>query len=145
MFTIRLWDYRLLKVLPDKFIIAEWRECIAIKRQWEKGTLKHRLVSYVMKYDRGYFYNYVSHVCIEMINRDINYQTKYFDEICEFCDVNVWTAGLLDLKEYPEHNNRYLKQCYYNLQEKADRGIITEEEWKLIHKHIYGIIKEDDI
>ena len=22
---------------------------------------------------------------------------------------------------YPEHNDRYLKQCYYNLQEKADR------------------------
>ena len=39
---MRLWDYRLLKVLPDKFIISQWRECIAIKRQWEKGTLKHR-------------------------------------------------------------------------------------------------------
>ena len=33
---MRLWDYRLLEVLPNKFIIAEWRECIAIKRQWEK-------------------------------------------------------------------------------------------------------------
>lgn len=35
-------------------------------------------------------------------------------------------------ENYPEHNNRYLKQCYYNLQEKYDRGIITEEEWKKI-------------
>lgn len=129
---MRLWDYRLLKVLPDKMLVSEWRECIAIKRQWEKGTLKHRLVSYVMDYDKTYFYNYVSHVCNEMIDRDINYQTKYFNEICEFCDVNVWTVGLLDLNEYPEHNNRYLKQCYYNLQEKADRGIITEEEWDKI-------------
>lgn len=129
---IRLWDYRLLKVLPDRFIISQWRECIAIKRQWEKGTLKHRLVSYVMKYDRSYFYNYVSHVCNEMIDRDINYQTKYFNEICEFCDINIWNVALLNLKYYPEHNNRYLKQCYYNLQEKADRGIITKEEWQKI-------------
>lgn len=140
---MRLWDYRLLKVLPDRFIISQWRECIAIKRQWEKGTLKHRLVSYVMDYDRSCFYNYVSHVCNEMINRDINYQIKYFNEICEFCYINIWNVALLNLKEYPEHNNRYLKQCYYNLQEKADRGIITKEEWKLIHKNIYGVIEEE--
>ena len=132
---MRLWHYKLIPVLPNKMLVSQWRECIAIKRQWEKRTLKHRLVSYVMKHDRGYFYNYVSHVCSEMINRDINYQTKYFNEICEFCDVNIWIVGLLDLKEYPEHNNRYLKQCYYNLQEKADRGIITKEEWDKIVEH----------
>ena len=129
---MRLWHYKLIPVLPQAMLVSQWRECIAIKRQWEKGTLKHRLVSYVMDYDKTYFYNYVSHVCNEMIDRDINYQTKYFNEICEFCDVNVWTVGLLDLKEYSEHNNRYLKQCYYNLQEKADRGIISEEEWQKI-------------
>ena len=139
---MRLWHYKLLPVLPDKMLVAEWRECIAIKRQWEKGSLKHRLVSYVMDYDKEYFYNYVCKVTNEMINRNINYQTKYFNEICDFCDINIYNVAFKDFKEYPEHNNRYLKQCYYNLQEKADRGIITKEEWKLIHKHIYGIIKE---
>ena len=37
---MRLWHYKLLPILPDKMLIAEWRECLAIKRQWEKGTLK---------------------------------------------------------------------------------------------------------
>lgn len=37
---MRLWDYRLLKALPDRFIVAEWRELIAIKRQWEKRNTK---------------------------------------------------------------------------------------------------------
>ena len=129
---MRLWDYRLLKVLPDRFIVSQWRECIAIKRQWEKGTLKHRLVSYVMDYDKDYFYAYVSYVCDEMIIRDIKYQTKYIDEICDFCNIDIWNVGFKELKDYPEHNNRYLKQCFYNLQEKADRGIITQEEWKKI-------------
>ena len=34
---------------------------------------------------------------------------------------------------YPEHNYKYFKQCYYNLEEKHDRGIISDEEWKPIN------------
>ena len=56
---MRLWDYRLLKVLPDRFIVSQWRECIAIKRQWEKGTLKHRLVNYVINWQPSAFYYYI--------------------------------------------------------------------------------------
>lgn len=53
----------------------------------------------------------------------------------------MWLDKKDDFEYYPEHNDRYLKQCYYNLQEKADRGIITKEEWKLIHKNIYVLIE----
>jgi len=137
---MRLWHYRLLKVLPDKMIVSQWRECIAIKRQWEKGTLKHRLVSYVKDYDRLYFYKYVGNICNEMINRDINYQVKYFDEICDFCGVNIFNVAFQDLNNYPEHNDRYLRQCYYNLEEKHDRGIISDEEWKPIEELYEGVI-----
>ena len=138
---MRLWDYRLLKVLPDRFIISQWRECIAIKRQWEKGTLKHRLVSYVMDYDKDYFIHYVNMIINELGARNIKYQSKYYVEIRDFCNPNYYIGG----SYYREHNDRYLKQCYYNLQEKADRGISTKEEWKLIHKNIYGLIKESEI
>ena len=31
------------------------------------------------------------------------------------------------------HTNRYLKQCLYNLEEKYDRGGITQEEWDNIY------------
>lgn len=133
---MRLWDYRLLKVLPDKFIIAQWRECIAIKRQWEKGTLKHRLVSCVMNYDRSSFYRYVENVRDELWDRNIKIQHKYFDEIRYFCEEN--DNAIYDL--YPEHNDRYLKQCLYNLQEKADRGIITQEEWQKIEDEFGGVM-----
>lgn len=134
---MRLWHYRLIPVLPNKMLVSQWRECIAIKRQWEKGTLKHRLVSYVMDYDKSRFYRYAEAVRDEMYDRDIKFQNKYLMEIMDF----AYSDGNFEL--YPEHNNRYLKQCYYNLQEKADRGIITEEEWKLIHKNIYSLIKEE--
>ena len=124
---LRLWHYKLIPVLPKEMLVSQWRECITIKRQWEKGTLKHRLVSYVMDYKKNYFSYYVWKIKKEMKKRNIKYQEKYYDEICDFCDIDI-----VDITNYPEHNDRYLKQCYYNLQEKADRGIITQEEWKKI-------------
>ena len=126
---MRLWSYQLLPYLPNKLIVAEWREIIAIKRQWEKGTLKHRLVSYVMNYDKIYFMNYVISVCDEMDNRKIKYQNKYFNEICDFCK----EYGGCGLYNYPEHNNIYLRECLYNLEEKAMRGIISKDEWQVIY------------
>ena len=125
---MRLWHYRLIPVLPNKMLVSQWRECIAIKRQWEKGTLKHRLVSYVMDYDRSSFWRYVETIRDELCDRHIKFQDKYWLEIMDFCNIN----NNEKYEFYPEHNNRYLKQCLYNLQEKYDRGIITKEEWEKI-------------
>lgn len=129
---MRLYHYKLLPFLPQQMIISQWRECIAIKRQWEKGTLKHRLVSYVMDYDKAIFLCYVFDVIDEMKARGIKYQEKYASEIFKFCDVDFSQIYPYNL-HYKEHNDRYLTQCYFNLQEKYDRGIVTEEEWKPIN------------
>lgn len=64
---MRLWHYKLIPVLPNKMLVSQWRECIAIKRQWEKGTLNHRLVSYIKNYDKEYFLEYLNIVIYEMI------------------------------------------------------------------------------
>ena len=132
---MRLWHYELIPVLPNKMLISQWRECIAIKRQWEKGTLKHSLVSYVMDYDKIYFIRYVLRIAEELEARKINYKGKYIEEIFEFC---FSKQTLKDWLNYPIHNDRYLKQCYYNLQEKYDRGIITEVEWDKIVDYCYS-------
>ncbi len=135
MIKLRLWHYKLLPVLPDRFIIAEWRECIAIKRQWEKGTLKHRLVSYVMDYDKTLFIKYVADICKEMGKRKINWKAGYYIEIINFCKKSDYTIPKYDeIPYYPEHNDRYLQQCLYNLEEKYDRGIISKEEWSKIEE-----------
>lgn len=130
---MRLWSYQLLDVLPNKMLVSQWREIIAIKRQWEKGTLKHRLVSYVMDYDKKMFLAYFVRVKHELENKNIKYQNKYFTEIYDFCTDKVWTDLILDGLNYPEHNDRYLRECLYNLEEKAIRGIIREEEWQKIY------------
>lgn len=38
------------------------------------------------------------------------------------------------------HNDRYLKQCLLNLQEKYDCGGITQEEWDKIYNKFSYII-----
>ena len=130
---MRLWHYKLIPYLPKDMLISQWRECIAIKRQWEKGTLKHRLVSYVMDYNKIHFYNYTTRVCQEMKKRNIKYQNKFLHEIMDFCNCVGNSLYPMDEFDYIEHSCRYLKQCLYNLQEKADRGIITPQEWQLIY------------
>lgn len=134
---MRLWHYKLIEVLPQQMLVSQWRELIAIKRQWEKATLKHRLVSYVKEYDKKFFYSYVLQVVREMNSRKINYQEKYFEEIRDFC----CKLPMRKYNNYPEHSDRYLKQCYYNLQEKYDRGIIKEDEWKKIDMKFNSILK----
>lgn len=129
MISTRLWHYKLIPALPNKMLIAQWRECIAIKRQWEKGTLKHRLVSYVMDYDKEIFLGYVQLVMDEMEKRKIRYNLELYGELAEFC-LTIYNTCLFI--PYPEHNNKYLKQCYYNLQEKYDRGILTQEEFNRV-------------
>lgn len=140
---MRLWHYKLIPVLPNQMLVSQWRECIAIKRQWEKGTLKHRLVSYVMNHSKEYFIWYCEMVTLEMNQRKINYQHKYLEEILRYCDIT--NLEMNNILYYPEHNNRYLKQCYYNLQEKYDRGIIAEEEWQKIDEYytreVMGYVK----
>ena len=127
---MRLWHYKLIPVLPNKMLVSQWRECIAIMRQWKKGTLKHRLVSYVMDHNSQIFTNYVFKVANEMDIRKIKYKHQFLTEFTDFASITE-----LELN-YLEHNNRYLIQCYYNLQEKADRGIISEEEWQKIRKQV---------
>lgn len=132
---MRLWHYKLIPVLPKEMLVSQWRECIAIKRQWEKGTLKHRLVSYVKDYNKTTFAIYVINVTDEMTNRGIKYNTKLFMELMNFCELEFRSLyPCIVFYSYPEHNNRYLEQCYYNLQEKYDRGIITQEEWEKIEE-----------
>ena len=41
------------------------------------------------------------------------------------------------------HNDRYLTQCYYNLQEKWDRGGIPFDEWADVKNHYILLGGED--
>lgn len=140
---MRLWDYRLIPVLPNAQLKAMRYEIGDMVKQHPK--IKNRLVNYANDYDIKYLYSLFEDVLDEFDKRKINHNKKYDDEIEKTVkEKSRFQFSYLNLY-YEEHNDRYLKQCYYNLQEKYDRGIISEEEWQPIQNFWDKFIKEKSI
>lgn len=138
---MRLWHKELIPVLPKQQLISQWRECIAIARKiLEFGEPHHRLVDKVMDYPMSHFYYYTDLVQLELISRGYNVSPlamKKFEDTMRAIDPNYD-----DIVEYSDmfanwHTADYLLQCYYNLQEKADCGIINNYEWLIIERAIH--------
>jgi len=129
---MRLWHKNLIPVLPRQQLLGQWRECCAIaKAIAENGTPNHLLVNRIMDYPLSQFYNYGLMVADEMLSRGYNVDhfrfTKYFP-----MSARTKTDDLFE----GWHNDRYLLQCFYNLQEKFDCGGIPEDEWELIYERV---------
>ncbi len=128
---MRLWHKKLIPVLPRQQLLGQWRECCLIARNIaEKGTPGHILVNKVINYPMGHFWKYGFLIMQEMERRgykcDFYKFEKYFD-----------APYALEVPEPKNlfadwHDERYLQQCYFNLQEKYDCGGLTEEEWQKI-------------
>ena len=133
---MRLWHKDLIDSLPRKQLLGQWRECCAIiKNIKEKGTPNHLLVNKIMDYDLKHFYTYGLYVFIETEHRDYKCNLRKFDQY--FKDGKI-------VKTFDElfdgwHNERYLDQCFYNLQEKFDCGGMSEEEWEKVSKKYYEV------
>lgn len=140
---MRLWHKDLISVLPRKQLLAQWRECCAItKNIATKSTPNHVLVNKVLNYSAIHFICYVDSVLSEMSNRGykisksayVNFTKNMNNAKSYFCgsENSITKNGV-----FPNwHNDRYLRQCYYNLQEKYDCGAITHEEWLNIERKI---------
>lgn len=129
---MRLWHKDLISVLPKQQLLGQWRECCAIARNISvNGTPNHMLVNKVMDYPMGHFWKYGYLIWMSM---------KYRGYKCDFSKFEKWIDKpyaliVPDLKDLFDgwHNERYLTQCFYNLQEKYDCGGISEKEWNLIY------------
>ena len=126
---MRLWHKYLIEVLPQKQLLGQWRECCLIaKNIAEKGTPNHLLVNKVMEYPIGEFCDYCNIVLKQMVVRGYNVSEKSIhclEDNVGFCVDSDLNMGIF--KGW--HNDRYLAQCFYNLQEKYDCYGITAAEW----------------
>lgn len=129
---MRLWHKDLIEVLPREQLIAQWRELSAIAGNInEKGFPNHILVNKIMDYDLWNFISYAYHVRAEMTKRGYKTMERVWDKICSVDEKvdSIYPPHCL----FPGwHNDRYLEQCYYNLQEKYDCGGVREEDWNKI-------------
>lgn len=144
---MRLWHKDLIPYLPRKQLVAQWRECCAIcSNIANKGTPNHLLVNKIMDYNYAMFYSYIFLVIGEMLKRGYkinkNSENKCFENFRKIIERQYWNFYPTNEIFENWHDERYLKQCLFNLQEKYDCGGISEEEWLKISnefgKYLYN-------
>lgn len=135
---MRLWHKDLIPVLPRHQLLSQWRECCCIARNISvNGTPNHLLVNKVLDYPSNHLLYYGRLVELEITKRGYQCSGDNFDK---------WFRDETGAVPYPYpeyadlfkgwHNDRYLRQCLLNLEEKFDCGGISPEEWERI-KPIY--------
>lgn len=143
---MRLWHYQLLPLLDDFHIVAQWRELLAIKGAIDKnGTPNHRLVNKVLDYTLIDFKTYCVKVVRELEKRNIKHSTSKKLEIWNWhCNLFKKIDFVLHKEIFKGwHNHRYLTQCYFNLQEKADCGIVSKRAWSRIDEFYKKEMKDE--
>lgn len=138
---MRLWHKDLIDVLPRKQLLSQWRECCALaKTIADKGTPNHMLVNKITDYSQIHFIEYVNRILNEMQKRSYKVSGESYERLVNNLRLGrdyFYDGILINRNIYPDWmNERYLKQCYYNLQEKYDCGGLTDEEWDRIQKKV---------
>ena len=126
---MRIWHKDLIPYLPRQQLLGQWREVCAIAKNIEvKGTPNHVLVNKVLDFGAGHLNQYAFEICTEALER--GYKVD-FDRFIQHRPQPIEGCSHEEIfKSW--HNARYLRQCLYNLQEKADCGAIPEDEWDRI-------------
>lgn len=133
---MRLWHYKLIEHLPKSQLLAQWRELNSIYKKQDK----HILINYIYSYPKEDLFIYSGLVIGEMYFRGFKIKSfenynKYFKNITKPKDFYIPFEN--------HHTDRYLLQCFYNLQEKYDCGQkdFTEQQYKDLEKFIGKEIK----
>lgn len=128
---MRLWHKDLISVLPRQQLLGQWRECCAIaKNIVDKGIPNHVLVNKIMNYPLDHFYTYCYLITDEMRLRGYKCNHKKLcDNLYSFRPNEAFELILTRPIFENWHNDRYMAQCFYNLQEKFDCGAITIDDW----------------
>ena len=139
---MRLWHKDLIPVLPKQQLIGQWRECCAIAGNIKlKGTPNHLLVNNIMRYKLSHFYKYCQLVTAEMYKRHLKVSDTSIEKILAIAPADIRMEADVfmthDQLFSGWHDDRYLQQCYYNLQEKFDCGGITTDDWVKIVDHVH--------
>ena len=130
---MRLWHVGLIKGLPDQQLKGQWRELSAIAGAVNKnGTPNHLLVNKIEEFSYNEWAGYAYAIRKEMFERNMNPKDQTLFKILSinydyFKDINSYQFSQPIFKEW--HNERYLRQCLSNLEEKFDCGGLTIVEW----------------
>ena len=146
---MRLWHKDLIRYLPKQQLLGQWREICCIANDWAMTrTPNHILVNAVLNYPLTDFVTYCNMVYRELIFRNYRITPQVLDRLNQnirSIDRGKHSESVLKVGEthsflydiFSEwHNDRYLLQCYFNLEEKHDRGGIPEDEWLRVDDYV---------
>ena len=139
---MRLWHWKLISALPREQLVAQWRELSAIAGNLNtKGTPNHILVNKVLDYPREHFISYALYVRQEMTRRGYRTMESVWNKIYCTRESDYGELEIVPLEDlFPGwHNDRYLEQCYFNLEEKYDCGGVDEEWFKKVQNIYFGV------
>lgn len=115
---MRLWPVTFFEFMPDSQILAQKREVDLIWKDiaYRKKT-NHILINYIWEYEdyEMQLLSYYNLLYVEFQKRGFKFNWSQLAP-------QVWDGKLSDNPFAKHHTNDYLKQCFYNLQEKYQRG-----------------------
>ena len=128
---MRLWHEGLLPYLDRQRLLAQHRECCALRgKGWGR---KHSVVDYVFTHPIEWLWAYHMRVMKEMLNRGYNPDKTWFSvtyrgkdlgqmspeeqKAIDVDGINAKLAGAAYI--YPEHDDAYLEECLQNLEAKG--------------------------
>ena len=116
---MRLWHYLLIPYLPNSQLIAQWRELHSIFKKEDR----HILINYVYEYPKENLGKYTALVIEEMLKRGFKPSEKSMKQVETYFSSCDNKTKSLEKNPFPrDHTSHYMRQCFYNLQEKYDRG-----------------------
>ena len=139
---MRLWHKDLIKALPREQLVAQWRELSAIAGNLgTKGTPNHILVNKVLDHPREHFISYAFWVRQEMTRRGYRTMDSVWDKIYCTRETDYGEIEFIPLEDLFSgwHNDRYLEQCYFNLEEKYDCGGVAQEWFEKVQNIYFGV------
>jgi len=133
---MRIWHKDLLEALPDKQFKGQNRELVAIMRAWrDNGKTNHILINKVMNYDKSHLGYYAELYYEEYFRRYGKINGKILNEFWEFCfpgaTDDCYIKPTYDCLFGGWHNDTYLRQCLYNLEEKDCSCTLSQKEFDL--------------
>ncbi len=132
---MRLWHKELIYVLPKQQLLSQWRECCSIaKRIAENGTPNHILVNRVLEYPVDNFVQYTEKIIREFDNRGFKISEKALENFRSNIEKGKHRFNNQRICRLfiNWHNDIYLRECLYNLEEKYLCGGISGKEWNRI-------------
>lgn len=116
---MRLWHCSLLPYLPKGQLLSQKRECDLIwKDIANERKTNHILINYIWEYE-----DYLKELSVYywLLKEEFDKRGFTFNFSNNFVTKNVFYGyGYKPFENH--HDDRYLWQCFYNLQEKYDRG-----------------------